>query len=108
MPWWAWLFIATGAVALVSGLAFRAKLVFAMKLAKALATDQRLPRPLRWALGFALAVKVTPVPDFGVDEVILVVVAVLLLTLYRSTFRMILAETRRAESDGRLDRVPPD
>lgn len=90
----------------MSGLVFRAKLLFAAKLTKALATDERLPRPLRWALGFALAVKVAPVPDFGIDEIILVVVAALLLTVYRPTFRMILAETRRAESEGRPDRGP--
>lgn len=65
-----------------------------MKLVNALATDERLPRPLRWALTVALAMKVVPLPDFGIDEVILVVVGVLLVTLYRPTLRAILDETR--------------
>lgn len=67
-----------------------------MKLTKALATDERLPRPLRWAIGVALAMKVVPVPDFGIDEIILVLIGVLLLTVYRPTFREIVAEIRGA------------
>ncbi|HMC39626.1 MAG TPA: hypothetical protein VKI19_08185 [Acidimicrobiales bacterium] len=94
MPWWSWLLIAVGLVALLSGYAFRRQLRFAMKLTKALATDERLPRPLRWAIGVALAVKIVPVPDFGVDEVILLLIGVLLLTVYRPTFLAIVAETR--------------
>lgn len=81
---------AAGAVAF----AFRHQFRYFMKVTKALATDKRLPRPLRWALTVALAIKVVPVPDFGLDEVILVVVVVLLLTVYRPTFRAILAESR--------------
>ena len=98
MPWWAWLLIVVGIVALASGIAFRGQLRFAMKLTRALATDERLPRPLRWAIGVALAVKVVPIPDFGIDEVILVVIGALLLTIYRPTFRSILQEVRRAET----------
>jgi hypothetical protein len=92
--------------ALVSGFAFRSQLRFAMRLTKALATDERLPRPLRWAIGFALAVKVVPVPDFGVDEIILLVIGVLLLTVYRPTFREIVVETRGVEAESGRSRVP--
>jgi hypothetical protein len=97
MTWWAWSLIAVGVVTLVLAIAFRSQLRFAMKFAKALATDQRLPRPLRWATGIALAVKVAPIPDFEIDELILAVCGALLLTIYRPTFRAILAETRTAD-----------
>lgn len=97
MPWWAWVLIGVGVVGLTAGVLLRRHLRFAMKVAKAVATDQRLPKPLRWAIGVALAMKVVPFPDFGVDEIILVVVGTLLLTVYRSTFRAIVAETRAAE-----------
>ena len=59
------------------------------------ATDERLPRPLRWALGVALSIKVVPVPDFGIDEILLAVIGILLITVYRPTFKAILAESRR-------------
>jgi hypothetical protein len=96
MPSWAWVLMALSTIALVSGIAFRTQLRFVMKFANALATDERLPKPLRWAIGIALAVKVIPVPDFGVDEIILLVCGALLLTVYRPTLQAILAETRRA------------
>lgn len=99
MPLWAWLLIAATVVALAAGFAFRSQLRFAMKLTKALATDERLPRSMRWAVGIALAVKVVPVPDFGVDEIILLVIGVLLLTVYRPTFREIVGETRGADAE---------
>lgn len=67
-----------------------------MKVTKTFVTDERLPRSLRWAIRVALAIKLVPVPDFGIDEVILVVVGALLLTVYRPTVRAILAETRAA------------
>jgi hypothetical protein len=108
VPSWAWILIAVGVVALVSGFAFRSQLRFAMKLTKALATDERLPRPLRWAIGIGLAIKVVPVPDFGVDEIILVLVGALLLTVYRPTFREIVAETRDAKADVGATRVPAE
>lgn len=92
--------------AIISGFGLRSQLGFAMKLTKALATDERLPRPLRWAIGIALAVKVVPMPDFGIDEIILVLIGALLLTVYRPTFREIVAETRAAEamSGGEMQR----
>src|SRR5579875_2263622 len=96
MPWWAWTLIAVAVLVTVAGVAFRRQLRFAMKVTKAVATDERLPRPLRWAIGVALAMKVVPIPDFGLDELILVVIGVLLLTVYRPTFRTIVAEARAA------------
>ena len=97
MPWWAFLLIAVAVVTVALGIVFRRQLRFAMRMTKALVTDERLPRPLRWAIGVALAVKMVPLPDFGVDEVILVVVGALLLTVYRRTFLTIVAEQRAAE-----------
>lgn len=105
MTWWVWLSIAVGTVVVVSGLAFRRRLRFVIKLTKALATDERLPRPLRRAIAVALAIKLVPFPDFGIDEIVLVLVGVLLITVYRPTFRQIVAETRDALADG--EAVPP-
>lgn len=98
MPWWGWVLIFTGvaAVLALTAVLFRRQLRFAMKVTKALATDERVPRPMRWAIGIALAMKVVPFPDFGVDEVILLVIGVLLLTIYRPTFVAIVAESRAA------------
>jgi hypothetical protein len=90
---WGWLLVTVGVFGLTA-FAFRKQLRYLVKVAKALATDERLPRPLRWALTVALAIKVVPAPDFGVDEVILSVVGVLLVTVYRPTLREILDESR--------------
>jgi len=98
VPWWGWLLLVVAIVAVVSGVVFHGQLRFAMKVTKALATDERLPRPMRWAIGIALAIKVVPIPDFGVDEVILVVIGALLLTVYRPVFQSILREIRKAEA----------
>ena len=80
--------------AFVVAILFRRQLLYLVKVAKMCATDERLPRPLRWALGVALAIKVVPVPDFGIDEILLIVIGVLLMTVYRPTFKAILAESR--------------
>ena len=93
MPWWGWVLLCLVVFALAA-LAFRKQLVYLVKVAKACATDKRLPRPLRWALALALAIKIVPLPDFGIDEIILLVVGVLLATVYRPTFRAILDESR--------------
>lgn len=98
MPWWGWVLIALVVLTLVPALWFRAKVRFAVRVAKALATDQRLPRPLRWLIGVALAMKVVPFPDFGLDEVILVIVGILLVTAYRPTLRAVVDEIRLKES----------
>jgi hypothetical protein len=92
VPWWGWLLVGIAVFGLVA-FVFRRQLRYMVKVAKAVATDERLPRPLRRALAVALAMKV-PVPDFGVDEVILVVVGLLLVTVYRPTLRAILDESR--------------
>lgn len=98
MSWWVWVAVFAGTAALLglAALFFRGQLRFAVKVTKALATDARVPRPMRWAIGVALAMKVVPFPDFGLDEVILVIVGALLVTVYRPTFRAILAESRGA------------
>jgi hypothetical protein len=84
----------------------RAQLRFAMRVAKAMAKDERLPRSWRWAMGVALALKVMPAPDFGLDEVILLVCGVLLLTVHRETFRAIVSETRAAEAERQASHPP--
>lgn len=81
--------------AFAAALVFRRQLLYLVRVAKMCATDERLPRPLRWALGVALAIKVVPVPDFGIDEILLVVIGILLVTVYRPTFKEILAASRR-------------
>ena len=74
------------------------KVRYLIRLAKTLSTDRRLPRPLRYALRAALAIKVIPFPDFGIDEVILVIVGLLMVTVYRPQFRAIRAELSSGES----------
>ena len=81
MPWWGWLLVALGVIALV-GLALRRQIRYLLRVTKALATDPRVPRPLRWGLRVALAMKTLPVPDLGIDEVILVVVGLVLVVFY--------------------------
>lgn len=76
-------------------LMFRRQLLHLIKVAKMCATDERLPRPLRWTLAVALAIKIVPVPDFGIDEILLLVIGILLVTVYRPTFKAILAESRQ-------------
>jgi hypothetical protein len=70
-----------------------------IRLLKALATDDRLPRPLRWLIGASLAIKAVPVPDFGLDEVGLLIAFVLLSTVYRKRFAEIRADVR-AKAEG--------
>ena len=43
--------------------------------------------------------------DHGIDEIVLVLVGALLVTVYRPTFRQIVTETRNALADG--EAVPP-
>jgi hypothetical protein len=50
-------------------------------------------------------VKVIPVPDFGIDEIILVLICALLLTVYRPAFREIVAQTRGAKAEVGTSRV---
>lgn len=105
MPWWGWIAVVVGVLGLVA-FAFRNQLRYLVKVAKAVATDKRLPRPLRWAVGLALAMKVVPVPDFGVDEVILLVAGVLLVTVYRPILQAILDESRSQRLDAMATQRP--
>ena len=63
-----------------------------LRMAKAAASDRRLPRGVRWLFAAALAIKCIPFPDFGLDEAMLLVGMLLLLGPYRRTWRIIRAE----------------
>jgi hypothetical protein len=90
MPRWGWLLVGLGLVAVpvVTAVTFRSQLSFAVKFARTLMSDQRAPRPLRWLIGVSLAIKVVPFPDFGVDEVVLIIVGLVLLIVYRPGLRI--------------------
>lgn len=93
-----WYVLATIAMLAILALILRKHVMYAMRLAKAAATDKRLPRPVRWLFGAALAVKVLPV-DFGIDEALLLVGIVLLATKYRTTWREIRTELRTVQPE---------
>lgn len=94
MPWWSWLLITVGLIGAAALTVGREQLRYALRVTRALATDERLPRPLRLGLKAALVIKAVPVPDFGIDELVLLLIGVLLVTVYRPTLRAILAESR--------------
>lgn len=94
MNLWPYYAAAVAGVALVALLA-RRHVAYWLSIAKALTTDPRLPRPLRWTMAVGLTVKAVPVPDFGIDELALGVAAVLLATRYRGIAKQIIAETPR-------------
>lgn len=75
----------------------KAKIKRAFRLLKALSTDPRIPRPVRWLIGVSLAIKAVPFPDFGLDEVGLLIAFVLLSTVYRQRFNEIRDEIRLEE-----------
>jgi len=75
----------------------KAKIKRTFRLLKALATDPRIPRPVRWLICVSLAIKAVPFPDFGIDEVGLLIAFVLLSTIYRQTFNEIRTEIRQQE-----------
>jgi hypothetical protein len=99
MPWWGWVLVGLGLTAVLAAIAitFRTQLLFAVRFARTLMSDPRVPRPLRWLIGVALAIKVVPFPDFGVDEIVLVVVGLVLLIFYRPVLQAVLEETRSVE-----------
>jgi hypothetical protein len=101
MPWWGWLLVGLGLASVLIAIAitFRSQLRFAVKFARIIMSDQRIPRPLRWLIGISLAIKVVPFPDFGVDEVVLIVVGLVLVIFYRPALRAILDEMRSVEAD---------
>jgi hypothetical protein len=80
----------------------KARIKRTFRLLKALATDPRIPRPVRWLIGVSLAVKAIPFPDFGIDEVGLLIAFVLLSTVYRQRFNEIRDEIRQ---EGELSTV---
>lgn len=88
-PWFAGALLALGVAAVL----WRRRLRFYVRIAKALARDPRLPRPLRWLIGVGLVAKAMPV-DFGVDEIALGIAALLLATRYRAVVRAVVAEQR--------------
>ncbi|HKR99644.1 MAG TPA: hypothetical protein VJU79_09030 [Candidatus Dormibacteraeota bacterium] len=99
VSWWQVALIAAGAITaivLVAGLRWRSELRMVIRIARALATDRRLPRPMRWMFAIALAIKTVPLPDLGVDEVLLVIAGLWLVIGHRRTFRAIVSESRAA------------
>ena len=99
IPWYLWPGIICGVVVFLGSIVFRGRVQMAVKLLRALATDKRLPRPLRGLMLFGLAVEASPpwVPDFNVDEISLAISAVLLSTVYRGRMKLILADIRADE-----------
>ncbi len=89
---WPWLVAAVVILGTVA-LAFRSRVAYWLRLCKAAATDPRLPRSVRWTFRAALAVKLLPL-DFGIDEGLLLVGALLLATRHRSTWAEIRRELR--------------
>ncbi len=69
-----------------------ARLRWLLRIAKAVSTDRRLPRGVRWLFAAALAIKCIPLPDFGVDEVMLLIGVLLLIGPYRHTWQAIKQE----------------
>lgn len=84
-PLWLALGLSAGLAALIA----RRPLLRALRVARACATDPRLPRWLRRSLVVCLL----PIPG-PVDDVALAVVGVVLVTCYRPVLRAILAESR--------------
>lgn len=96
-----WYILAILCILAILALILRKHVTYAMRLAKAAATDKRLPRPVRGLFGAALAVKVLPV-DFGIDEALLLAGIVLLATKYRTTWREIRTELRTPQPERQL------
>jgi len=91
-----WLYLVGAAVLLgLCALVFRGRLKRLLRLAKAAATDPRLPRPVRYLFVVALAVKCLPV-DFGADEILLLVGVGLLYGPYRRQWAEIRGEISRS------------
>jgi hypothetical protein len=101
MPWWGWILGGLGLFSVLVAIAvtYRSQLRFAVKFARTLMSDQRIPRPLRWLIAVSLAIKVVPFPDFGLDEAVLIVVGLVLVIFYRPALRAILEQTRAVGAD---------
>jgi len=77
----------------LSLLVFRSRVSRWLRLAKAAATDRRLPAPVRWVFRCALLIKCSPI-DFGIDEALLLVGVALLAGPYRGVWSEIRNEVR--------------
>jgi hypothetical protein len=86
-PW----LVALVVLSTILTLVFRKRLKRLTRLAKACATDKRLPRSVRWLFIAGLAAKALPV-DFGIDEFCLGLGIILLVTLHRETWAQIRSE----------------
>lgn len=106
MNLWPYYAAAAGAFAVVALLA-RRHVAYWLSIAKALTTNPRLPRPLRWTMAVGLAVKAVPVPDFGIDELALGVAAVLLATRYRRVAKQIITEVTNQPLNQPTERNSP-
>jgi hypothetical protein len=82
------------ALAAVGLIPLRGRLRRPIAVVKALNSDPRLPKPLRYALRVGLIVKLWPGPDFGIDELLLGGCALVLVLFYRPTLRTIIQETK--------------
>lgn len=85
-----------GAMVVLAGIGalFRRRVRYWLRLARAAATDPRLPRSVRWLFRVGIAIKLVPGPDLGIDEVALALGAILLATRYRATWATIREELR--------------
>ncbi len=88
----AWWVVGLAVAVLGLSLAFRGRVKRLVRLAKAAATDPRLPRPVRWLFRIGIAAKMFPGPDFGIDELALGLGLVLVSTKSRRTWREIRGE----------------
>ena len=81
-----------------TGRSMKQRIKATFRLLKALVTDERVPRPVRWLIGVSLAIKAVPFPDFGIDEVGLLLAFGLLTTVYRKRFNEVRADLRAQEA----------
>lgn len=85
--------VVLAAIAVPMAILQRRRIARMIRLGKALATDPRLPRHVRWIFRASLMIKCLPL-DFGVDETLMAVGAVLVAVRHREVWRAIREETR--------------
>lgn len=73
---------------------YRVHVRYCVRVARAVANDRRIPKPLRWAIRVGLVVKCCPL-DFGADELILGTCGIILFTCYRKQLAQIVSEVQR-------------
>lgn len=91
--WWP-ILAGLAVVALVLMIRYRTHVRYAIRVARAVVNDKRLPKPLRWAIRVGLVVKCFPL-DFGADELILGTCGIILFTCYRKQLAQIVSEVQR-------------